>query len=123
MQDDNRKSTQEIFQQWQQQKMKERDYAKEHNQTFHEPSFTVFVSSVAMQAMIALGRIENPATGKRQSHPEQARFLIETLGIIEEKTKNNLDSPEENFLRDSLDNLRLIYLEEKEKEDETGGAL
>lgn len=66
-----------------------------------------------MQAMIALGKIENPITKKVEKNLEQARFLIDTLGVLEEKTQGNL-SPEENVaLGEYLFNLRMAYIEEK----------
>ena len=69
-----------------------------------------------MQAMIAAGKLENPVTRKTEKNLEQARFLIDTLEILKEKTKGNLAKEEENLLDDSLFNLRMMYVEEKEKE-------
>jgi len=46
----------------------------------------------------------------------QARaFLIDTLDIIKEKTKGNLNQEEGALINDSLYNLRLLYVEEKDK--------
>jgi len=99
---------------WKEQVKKEKQEADQKQETYHEPTFTVFMSSLAMQAMIALGSIENPATGQKDKNLDQARFLIDTLGIVQEKTKGNLSKEEEKFLSESLYNLRLVYVQEKE---------
>lgn len=98
---------------WKTQVEKEKEETKEKKQTYHEPSFTIFLSSLSMQAMIAMGKIENPLTGKTEKNCEQARFLIDTLEIIKKKTQGNVTCDEEKFLDDSLFNLRMMYVEEK----------
>jgi len=50
--------------------------------------------------MIAMGKLENPLTKKNEVNLEQARFLIDTLGVIQEKTKNNLNAEEEKLLEE-----------------------
>jgi hypothetical protein len=72
-----------------------------------------------MQAMIALGKIENPLSAKIERNLDQARFLVDTLDIIKEKTKGNLDVEEERLLNDSLFNLRMMYVEERNKDEST----
>jgi len=99
---------------WKIQAEKEKKEAKDANEIYHEPTFTIFLSSLGMQALIALGRLDNPVTAKKEKNLEQARFLIDTLGIIMEKTKGNLTADEEKLLEESLFNLRMIYVEEKE---------
>jgi hypothetical protein len=56
-----------------------------------EPSFRLFVTSLAMQAWIALGAIPNPMTDKTEEDITQAKFLIDSLEMLEKKTKGNLD--------------------------------
>lgn len=100
---------------WKEQAAKDKKQKEEQKQPYHEPTFSIFLSSLSMQAMIALGRLDNPVSGKVEKSLEQARFLIDTLGIIKEKTKGNLTSQEENLLGDSLFNLRMMYIEERNK--------
>ncbi|MFH1772341.1 MAG: DUF1844 domain-containing protein [Candidatus Omnitrophota bacterium] len=100
---------------WKNQVGREKKEADSDSKTYHEPTFTIFLSSIGMQAMIALGKFENPISQKTEVNHEQARFLIDTLGIIKEKTKGNLTPEEEKFLNESLFNLRMAYVEEKEK--------
>ncbi|UCD15618.1 MAG: DUF1844 domain-containing protein [Candidatus Omnitrophota bacterium] len=100
---------------WKSQMEKEKTEAQTKKEAYHQPTFTVFLSSISMQAMIAMGRIDNPVTGKKEESVEQARFLIDTLGILQEKTKGNLTAEEQTLLDDSLFNLRMMYVEDREK--------
>jgi hypothetical protein len=72
------------------------------------------------QALVALGDAENPLTGQRQADWELARFHIDMLGILEEKTKGNLTRQEENLLRGWLFDLRLRYVQKREAEHGAG---
>jgi len=105
---------------WKNQIDREKSTADQNEQKFFQPTFKVFLSSMTIQAMIALGRLENPASGKSDLNLDQARFLIDTMGIIQEKTKGNLDQDETQLLEDSLFNLRMMYVEEKNKPGTAG---
>jgi len=109
----NQENQKKVDESWKNQVGKEKQEKEAGNDTYHQPSFTVFLSSLGMQAMIAMGKIENPLTKKVETNYEQARFLIDTIEIIKEKTKNNLTDEEEKLVEDSLYNLRMIYVEGK----------
>jgi len=100
---------------WKKQVDEEKKETETDDKTYHEPSFTIFLSSLSMQAMIALGKINNPISKEKEKNMEQARFLIDTIDIIKEKTKGNLNPQEESLINDSLFNLRMMYVEEKNK--------
>lgn len=104
-----------VDQNWKEQVNKEKQNYQQKNEPYHKPNFKIFVSSLSMQAMIALGRLENPVTKKTEKNFDQARYLIDTLEIIEAKTKNNLNQEEEKLLSESLFSLRMAYLEERNK--------
>ncbi|EFK96607.1 protein containing DUF1844 [sediment metagenome] len=108
MEEDSKK----VDESWKERVEKEKKAAQESKGAYHEPNFTIFVSSLAMQAMIALGKLENPITHKTEKNPEQGRFLIDTLGVLKEKTKGNLAPEEEKLLADALYNLRMLYLQD-----------
>ena len=78
------------------------------------PDFKFFVTTLAMQASIALGHMPNPLTDKVEEDLIQAKFLIDTLGMLKEKTSNNLSNEETELLENLLYELRVAYLE-KEK--------
>lgn len=103
---------------WKAQIEREKKESAEKKEEYKEPTFTVYISSLVLQAMISLGRIESPITGKIEENLTQARYLIDTLALIKEKTKGNLTADEEKFLEESLFNLRMIYVEEKKKKDD-----
>ena len=75
-----------------------------------EPDFNFFITTLALQASIALGQIPNPATSQKEEDPSQAKFLIDTLGMLKEKTKGNLSVEETNLLENILYELRMQYL-------------
>jgi len=64
------------------------------------------------QAMITLGKLANPATGKAEKNLPAARLFIDMLEMLERKTQNNLTSDETKILRTSLTDLRLMFVEE-----------
>ncbi len=66
-------------------------------------------------ALQQLGKLINPLTGKTEQNLEQAKFSIDILGMIEEKTKGNLTSEEQRYLEGVLSQLRLNYVEEVNK--------
>ena len=72
--------------------------------------FDLFVSGLAMEAFIALGDMPHPTTKKQTMNLRQAKYLIDILGILEEKTKGNLSVDEERLLTDALYQLRMRYL-------------
>ena len=80
-----------------------------------EPDFKFFITTLTLQASIALGHMANPATGKTEKDPLQAKFLIDTLAMLQEKTKNNLDKEETDLLGNLLYELRVAYLAKEEE--------
>ncbi|MDD5422223.1 MAG: DUF1844 domain-containing protein [Candidatus Omnitrophota bacterium] len=75
-----------------------------------QAGFGIFLSGLAMEAFIALGDIENPFTKKKDANLDHAKFIIDTLGMLKEKTKNNLSKEEEEALDTFLCDLRLKYV-------------
>ena len=76
-----------------------------------EASFPLFITSLATQALVQMGQIESPITGKKEKNLQEARYTIDILGIIEEKTKGNLENDEARLLRSVLYDLRMHYVE------------
>ena len=73
--------------------------------------FGTLVSMFSTQAMFSLGVIPNPVTGKVETQLPLARHFIDLLGVLEEKTKGNLDDAEKSLLDSSLHQLRMVYVE------------
>ena len=72
--------------------------------------FDLFVSGLAMEALIAIGDMPHPVTRKQAANLPQAKYLIDLLGVFEEKTKGNLVAEEDRLLKDALYQLRMRYL-------------
>ncbi|MDD5568762.1 MAG: DUF1844 domain-containing protein, partial [Candidatus Omnitrophica bacterium] len=60
-------------------------------------------------------QIPNPATQKTEEDLPQAKFIIDTLGMLQEKTKGNLDKEEAELLESLLYELRTVYLSKDKK--------
>lgn len=76
-----------------------------------EFNFLAYISSLAFQAMIFLGEIPNPVTHQVEKNLRQAKFLIDTLTILKDKTKGNLDKQESDMLNGALYELQTRFIE------------
>jgi hypothetical protein len=84
----------------------EMDYSK-----LPPADFSMLISMFATQAMVALGVIPEPTSGKPRTQLPLARHFIDLLGVLEEKTKGNLTERESESLVENLHPLRMMYLE------------
>jgi len=79
--------------------------AKEFEMTFER-----FLASLYMTAMLQLGLMQEQG-GQPRLDIFGARQTIDTLSLIADKTKGNLTATEENFLQNSLYEVRMAYVE------------
>src|SRR3989338_2362021 len=102
--DENKKSVDE---QWKETVEKEKATLKKEKE-FAPPSpdFNFFITTLSLQASISLGQAPNPATNKTEEDMTQAKFLVDTLGVLQEKTKGNLTKDETELLESFLYELR-----------------
>lgn len=77
--------------------------------------FGTLVQMFSMQAMVSLGAIPHPASGKPEVQLPLARHFIDLLSVVESKTKGNLSREEALLLDGSLHSLRMLYLESSKK--------
>jgi hypothetical protein len=81
-----------------------------HSAKDFEITFERFMASLYMTAMMQMGLMR-----QQDAQPQVdiigARQTIDTLSLIAGKTKNNLTPVEENFLQNSLYELRMAYVE------------
>ncbi|MCM8789640.1 MAG: DUF1844 domain-containing protein [Candidatus Omnitrophica bacterium] len=107
-----------IDESWKETAQKEKEELKKEGKFIPpEPDFKFFVTTLALQASIALGVVPNPATNQKKEDSAQAKFLIDTLGLLKEKTKGNLTQEESAFLEDVLYELRMQYISKGRKND------
>lgn len=74
-------------------------------------SFTLLVTTLATQAMAAMGLM--PASEDEAAPPvnlDFAKHFIDMLSVLEDKTKGNLVDEEQNFLQDTLHQLRMAFV-------------
>ena len=91
------------------QKDKEADLPKEEMRPV-EVSFGLFITGLAMEALISLGDLENPVTHKKETDIQHAKLLIDTLEMLQKKTKANLEKDEEDALNSMLYDLRTRFV-------------
>ncbi len=75
-----------------------------------EANFSFFITSLAMQASIALGVMANPVTQKAEQNLDHAKLIIDTMGMLKEKTQGNLSPEEDSLIDNYLYELRMQYL-------------
>src|SRR6266478_477261 len=73
-------------------------------------SFVNFLMSVASNAASALGMMEHPVTGERGVEIEVGKHWIDVLGMLQRKTRSNLNSEEQQILEGILSDLRMQYV-------------
>jgi hypothetical protein len=89
------------------------DAREEKDQTLlPEINFATFVVSLNASALLHLGAIEDPSTGKSEKNLPMAKQTIDILCMLEKKTAGNLTKDEENLLKNILYDLRIIYVKE-----------
>jgi len=76
----------------------------------NQTSFLAFVMSLATTAAVHFGDIEDPNVGKTERNLPAARQMIELLGMLQDKTKGNLDPEEHQFLDQVLYELRMRFV-------------
>lgn len=74
-------------------------------------SMSVLVSSLVTQIFFALGAIEDPHTKQRYLDLNMAKHHIDMLGVLEEKTKGNLDDDEAKILDRAIYEARMQYVQ------------
>ena len=114
---------------WKAQAQKEKETLKEQEKVEHEKkeeprppmpeaNFSGLVSMLATQAFYALGLIRPEGDEEKQVEPDWqiAKFNIDMLGMLEEKSKGNLTDEEASLLKSTLDQLRMLFVQLSKKE-------
>jgi len=90
---------------------------KEEKIRSKEELFFHLVYMFETAALQQMGKLANPVTRKIEKNLEQAKYSIDILEVIQEKTKGNLNEGESKFLDNVLFELRMNYLEEQKKDE------
>jgi hypothetical protein len=77
-----------------------------------KPTFLLLIQMYNFEGMVALGKVLNPATNQLSKSLEHAKYVIDILEVLKEKTRGNLDSEESRLLDQTLSSLKLNYVDE-----------
>jgi hypothetical protein len=80
-----------------------------------EINFSTFIISLSTQALMHLGEIADPLSGKVIKDNSVAKQTIDIIGMLKDKTKGNLNPGEERLTEDILFDLRMRYVEAVKK--------
>jgi hypothetical protein len=73
----------------------------------------LLVSMFATEALMAMGQIPHPVSGKHEAYLPQAKHLIDLLQVLEDKTQGNRTDEETKMLDQVLHELRLAFVAEQ----------
>lgn len=77
--------------------------------------FSFLVMSYQTSTLMQMGQLADPNTKQVEKNLENAKLSIDILGMLQEKTKNNLTKDEAELLDNVLRELRLAFIKEKSK--------
>jgi hypothetical protein len=80
-----------------------------------EVTFTALVMSLNTSALFHLGEISAPGTGEKNQDLVLAQHTIDTLKLLEDKTKGNLNGEEQDLLKHILYDLKMRYVAKADK--------
>jgi hypothetical protein len=76
-------------------------------------NFPTFVASLNASALVHLGVIEDPVSGKAEKNLPMAKQTIDILSMLQQKTAGNLTADEDGMLKSILYDLRILFVKEK----------
>ncbi len=74
-------------------------------------SFEMLLTTLATEALMALGQVPHPITGKVEVKRNQAKFLIDTVDVLRQKTAGNLSNSEQQVIDSLLHQMRLVFVQ------------
>ena len=74
-------------------------------------TLTTLCTTLATQAMLSMGQLPNPLTGRAEIQLDYARHYIDTLEMLEKKTEGNRTPEEIAMMSQLLHELRLAYVD------------
>jgi len=80
------------------------------------PTYLSFLDGLALEAHLALGLIKHPQTGEAKQDLVAAQYVIDTIALLQEKTKGNLTSDEERATQNLLTELRFRFVQAKQSQ-------
>jgi len=84
--------------------------AETKNEFLPPLDFGSIVLPLYTPALIKLGLIEDPLTGKMKENVALAKRLIDLLDLLRKKTEGNLGAEEQKFLDGCVQQLKMVYV-------------
>ena len=85
--------------------------ATRHGERAYMPlTFTSFIMSLSTSALIYLGQVPDPVSGKTITDLVGARQTIDLISLLKEKTAGNLTPDEEGLIDGALYDLRMLFV-------------
>ena len=91
-------------------------------QAMPAPSFEMLLTTLATEAMMSLGQLPNLANEKVEINFPQARYVIDMMQMLEEKTKGNLTQAEQDAITALLHQLRMMFVSVQQMQGLTPAA-
>lgn len=73
-------------------------------------SYAMLISMLASDAMISLGQMPSPITGEFMPSRNTAKYLIDTIAMLHEKTHGNVDPAEAQQVEELLHQMRMEFV-------------
>lgn len=86
-------------------------HAEHSDEPLPEINFSTFIISLSTQALMHLGEIADPMSGKAETDLPGAKQMIDILSLLQEKTRGNLSPGEQQLVEDVLYDLRMRYVD------------
>jgi hypothetical protein len=74
-------------------------------------TFTSFFMALNTSALFHLGLLPDPQTGLKKVDRMMAKHTIDTMSLLQEKTKGNLTEEEKELVATSLYDLKMRYVQ------------
>lgn len=94
----------------QEQQEKKEEQKEQRRGPLPKGDLAALISMLTTQAFFSMGAFKIEGQEDREPDLELARYNIDMLETLEEKTKGNLSKQEEKVLKDTLNQVRIAYV-------------
>lgn len=91
--------------------MADNEERKEKKEYLPPLEFGSLVMPFYIQALVKLGRVEDPIAQTTSENLELAKRLIDLLDLLRDRTKGNLEEDEEKLIEACVSQLKMAYVE------------
>jgi len=107
MEDDRKKK---IDDEWKKAIEKEKSGKKTESRPAPEVNFEIFLTGLMFDCLVAMGELDNPITQKKEENLNHAKYVIDIIALIKEKTAGNLTKQEAALIENMIYQLQMKYV-------------